>query len=136
MHQVYKLHRETHKYLVKPLSNVHHLKTMLGSRFIKFSKKMKDSQKFTTRSLANLLSTDLCCTFGRDISNIARDCKIDFYELTPAIVKQKMTYCPEVDNFWRRGIATELMAVKNDTHFIEWFSRDKLEEICEHICIN
>ena len=57
--QVFGLDRKTHRSLIEPVSKVLHLKTMLCSRMVKFSLKLRECPKFTTRFLANMFSTDL-----------------------------------------------------------------------------
>ena len=45
--KIYNLNRCTHRYLIEPLSDTYHLKTALCSRFVKFSKTLTGSNKFS-----------------------------------------------------------------------------------------
>ena len=134
---ILKLDKQTHRYLIEPLSNVLHLKTSLCSRYIKFAKCITSSQKFTTRFLSNCLLYDGRSTFGKNIFNIIRECKSRFEDISPKTVKFNLKYwVPSVQEEIRIEMAKELMSAKDNVNKIEGFSQKEIMEMFTNICIH
>ena len=51
--ELFALSRETHKYLIQPISKTRHIKISLMKRYIRFSKKFSTSEKNAARNLFN-----------------------------------------------------------------------------------
>ena len=81
------LDRCTHRYLVEPLSNALHLKTLLTSRFITFHQSLITSPKLPVRFLARLYEHDLRTIHGKNLSEIAETCGEPIELLTSSKVK-------------------------------------------------
>ena len=69
---ILKIDRCTHRFLLEPLSEALHLKTMLLSKFVSFHRTLVTSSKFPVRFLARLLETDLRSVHGQNLCNIAQ----------------------------------------------------------------
>ena len=105
--QVFKLDRRTHKALIEPLSDHHHLKTILYGRYLGFYKKLVKSPKFTIRFLAKLNENDMRTVSGRTLRYLVETCVSGtgtWNELTTS----KVRYASEGKK-WRGRIAKELM---------------------------
>ena len=56
--------RNTHCYFIEPLSQCHHVKTLLCSRFVKFHQTLIDCSKPSVRILAQLSKNDTSTVYG------------------------------------------------------------------------
>ena len=74
MRQIHNVPKITHKYLIEDLSNTYHLKAILHSRYVGFSKSLLKSPKYIVRLLASLSITDLRTKQGRTCSRIISEC--------------------------------------------------------------
>ena len=103
---VFKVDRCTHRYMIEPLSEMPHLKTMLASKFISFHDSLVNSKKFSVRFLARISESDL-----RTVSEL---CGIKIEKLTPKIVKANLRYKNvEADDKWRIDMTKELLDLRD-----------------------
>ena len=79
---------QTHGYLIETISNCAHPKTLLCSRYVKFTDTLTTSPKSSVRYLAKLNKGDLRTLLGRTLLKISKDCKQNVSDLTPALVKK------------------------------------------------
>ena len=135
------LDRCSHRFLLEPLSNALHLKTVLLSKFVGFHKALITSKKFPVCFLARLLENDLRSVHGKNLSEIARMCHMghspDIEKLKPAMVKDKVRYrvIPD-DETWRIDMCKELMNLRrNDDIQVVGFTTDELEELLTFLCV-
>ena len=107
---IFNLPRETHKYLIEPISYKPHLKVQLVKRFISFCNSLKASDKPHLKYLMNLQMTDYRSTFGRNVVNICKDGGVDkISEVQP----QNIIYAPvPPDDSWRIPLIQELLEVR------------------------
>ena len=107
---IFNLPRETHKYLIEPISYKPHLKVQLVKRFISFCNSLKASDKPHLKYLMNLQMTDYRSTFGRNVVNICKDGGVDkISEVQP----QNIIYAPvSPDDSWRIPLIQELLEVR------------------------
>ena len=133
---VLNLDKRTHKFLIEPISDQLHLKTMLMSRLVNFHKGLIKSPKFTIRFLARLAENDHRTVLGNNLTWLLSKCNLEnVEELSPRIVKEKVSYIPEdPSNNWKISLAQELFRVRNKDVQIEGFSDLEISEIFHYIC--
>ena len=134
--QVFKLDRRTHKALIEPLSDHHHLKTILYGRYLGFYKKLVKSPKFTIRFLAKLNENDMRTVSGRTLRYLVETCVSDtgtWNELTTLKIKSKVKYASEGKE-WQGSIAKELMNTRQGVQEIPGFSTEEIDELFHFMC--
>ena len=135
--QVFRVDRRTHRSLIEDISGVPHLKTLLLSRF---ARKVASSEKFSVRFIANLNLNDNRTTFGSNVNQLLKLCKLakgEFAHLNKDYVKKTVRYWdPDADDTWRNHLAKELIDTENGHLAIDGFSKKELSSILEYICKN
>ena len=115
----YKLPLATHRYIVKELSSLPHLKTMLCKRFMKFKNSLESCNKPQVKFLNLLQKSDYRSTYGRNYQLIRKDnVHDDFVPVPPEAV-------------WTVPLVRELVELS-----IEGFTDEELKTILDNICIN
>ena len=64
------LHRETHCFLIEPLSETRHIMLSLYKRYIKLTKNLSQSKKGPLRNLYNLIKYDCISTTGSNLRRL------------------------------------------------------------------
>ena len=130
--------RTTHRYLIGELTDSLHPKVMMCSRYASFHQSLLTCDKFPVRFLARLQELDHRTVFGRTISKIASECKIDFLAgqiLSKTDVKMKLKYFPIPDaEAWRSGLLNDLLMARKDISTLPGFSRGEVEELLKFVC--
>ena len=132
-----KIDNRTHRYLLEPLADSLHLKTLIISRYVSFHRSLIESKKFPVRFLARISEHDQRTVLGRVMSSISSMCNIDISSLTPRLVKEKVKFRVVPDNEeWRPNIARELFKMRDtESYEIPGFSTEEIEEMLRHVCI-
>ena len=73
MRHVLKIDRCTHRYMIEPLSDCLHLKTVLAARYATFHQSLVNSKKLTVRFLARLAEDDQWTVLGRTLGGAAKN---------------------------------------------------------------
>ena len=135
MRHALKLNLRTHRYLIEPLAETPHLKTMICSRYVSFFKSLSQCQKFPVRFLAKLQEKDMNTVLGRSLGHLADLCGVPVSNLSTGIVKEKIKYkeIPEQEK-WRLPIAKELMLTRSLETEIRGFSSNEVEDMLSFIC--
>ena len=125
----------THRYFIEPLSDCPHPKTMLSSRFIKFTQSLASSSKPSVSYLARLVKNDNRTLMGRTISKISREINVAKASLTSQVVRKSMVYFPVPDDqMWRIDILKELLNVKQQSLSLGHFNLDETSTMINYIC--
>ena len=74
---VYDVPWQTHRYLVEVISNCSHPKTLMCSRFVKFTNSLVTSKNNSVRYLGKLNKVDKRSLLGKTLVKIGTDCKLD-----------------------------------------------------------
>ena len=118
------------------MSNTHHLKTLITSRYVTFHKALVESVKKPVRFLAHLNESDQRTVLGRTLQKIMTltgAARID--ELTLSLVKKKLAYAKvPKEEAWRVPFCHELLEVRTGHSVIVGFTEDECEEILNSIC--
>ena len=112
---ILRVHRCTHRYLIEPLLQSSHLKTI---NYVPFYKSLIENKKFPVRFLARLQEYDERSVLGRCLSKLSSICNVDRSCLSSKMVKERLQYKPiPVSEAWRISIAHELMKSR-DEHLV------------------
>ena len=132
---LFNLPRNTHRYLIEPISGVFHVKTLLCSRFVQFYKSLIESSKLSVRLLAYLSRGDFRTVFCKNINNIADECNISVSDLCKNTVKRELKYfhAPE-DQLWRIPLINELIDFKDNKYEINGFDLMELTDLINFLC--
>ena len=132
---LFDLPRETHRYLIEPISESLHVKTMLCSRFVTFHNSLCNSSKFSIRLLSNLCKDDRRTVLCRNLNNIANDCQIDVNDLNKHLVKSRLKFCTvQAEDAWRIPILKELIEARDSQLSIDGFANNDIVEIINFLC--
>ena len=125
----------THRYFIEPLSDCPHPKTMLSSRFIKFTQSLASSSKPSVSYLARLVKNDNRTLMGKTLSRISRETNVTKASLTSLVVTKSMVYFPVPDDqMWRIDILKELLNVKQQSLLLGQFNLDETSTMINYIC--
>ena len=119
---VFRLPLLTHNYLIEPLSESYHLKSILINRFVKFYTSLQNNVKPSIQNLFRLQANDVRSDFGSNYQIISSKCpNNDISNFN----KCDFAYHPIAnDDLWRVDVIKELMTVKYNYLNLEYDSND------------
>ena len=131
---VLNIDRCTHRYMIEPLSECLHLKTMISSRYATFHRSLVTSKKLPVRFLARLVEKDNRTVLGRTLSRLMLYCGIiddDLSRLSSTLIKKKMKYRDvPIGEEWRVNLSKELLKIQNGNAVeIPGFTSEECEEL-------
>ena len=130
--------RKTHRFLIEPLSDHLHLKTLLMARFISFHRGLIHSQKFTIRFLARLAERDHRTVSGRTLDYLVDKCKLgNISDLSPHVVKKSLNFQsvpPELD--WQVSLAREILSIRCGDTIIDGFTNEEINFMLDYACVS
>ena len=106
---LFNLPRQTHRYIIKSISESIHVKTMLYSRFVSFCDSLCKSFKLSIRLFYNLSLNDYRTVLCTNILNISRECNVERLFLNKSCVKSVMKYADSADHAWRIPLFKKLL---------------------------
>ena len=129
------LPRETHRYLIEPLTEKRHIKFDLISRFLNFNTKIKNSKKETLIYVYKKVRRDVRSITGKNLNNVKLLCGYD------DIDNLKTNSCDDLlfhrvppGEEWRINLIREIINVKYDESNIENLDAEEIDEILEFVC--
>ena len=127
--------RETHRYIIEPLSRTTHIKTVLIKRFLSFLEQIRNSSKSTSKFLLDSILLDARSTTGSNLRNILLlTDKPDVRKLVPNDAYQ-VKYHPIISQEeWRLPFIHEIIEAKNDQINILNIGNDDLDEMLDALC--
>jgi hypothetical protein len=127
--------RESHRYLIEPLSNVVHIKTILVKRFLTFLEQIRKSEKSASKFLLETILHDARSTTGSNLRNILlKTDKSDVSELVPDDAFQLKYHPIQSEEQWRLPFIFDIIEAKNDQMSIPNISDSDLEEMLTVLC--
>jgi hypothetical protein len=138
---VLNIDRCSHRYLIEPLSECLHLKTMIASRYVTFYRSLITSKKMPVRFLARLAETDQRTVLGRTLSSLLLSCNLadgDLLNLDARLVKKMMKYktAPD-DEKWRIPLCQELLNLREGGQLdLPEFTPEEREELLQYVCVS
>ena len=127
--------RETHRYLIEPLSNTTHIRTIFVKRFLTFLGQIKKSNKTASKHLLESILQDSRSTTGSNLRNILLQTdKSDVSELVPNDAF-KIKYHPvNPQEEWRVSFIRDIIDGKNDQVNITNIEEDDLDAMLNALC--
>ena len=131
---IFNIPRETHKYLVEPISKTSHLKIKLVKRFLKFSTSISSSDKPHLKYLMNLQENDRRSVFGRNTVNICEESKVSSVS---EVNIQEISYnkIPEEEQY-RIPLIEELLEIRRNESLAINLSVEQISGMINTLCIN
>ena len=138
--QILNVDRRTHRYLIEELSECHHLKTMLASRYVSFYKMLTETVKTPVRFLTRISECDQRTVLGRTLSTLLRLSALqtdDLRLLTTSDIKRSCKYWPiPSTEKWRVHMCKELFKVREGSMTLPGSEVAECEEILSYICVS
>ena len=137
---VLKIDRQTHRYLIEPLSGCTHLKTLISSRYATFYRSLINSKKMSVRFLARLAESDQRTVMGRTLSSLLSICNLkneELPQLNAGVIKKNMVFSrPPPEDEWRIPLGQELLQLRDRSNLdLPGFSLEEQEEILHYLCV-
>ena len=126
---------QTHCYIIEPISQTKHLKTVLLERFLSFLEQIRKSKKNIPKQLLSFIKNDTRSTTGSNLRNILLlTDKDNIDELTKDDVSTLKYKKVDDNNAWKIKMIKEITDVKFNKLDVENFTKDELEEILSFLC--
>ena len=133
--KMFDIPRETHRYMIEPLSETSHIKSIMIKRFISFIKQLENCPKKLVGNLLTLIKRDVNSTTGsnlKQILNLTTKTSIDELVASDADI---LVYHPIPEHEkWRVPIMKDIISARMNHHQIEGFSFKELDDIVEFVC--
>ena len=130
------LPRQTHRYLIEPLSNTWHIRKILVQRFLKFLQQIRNSGKKSTKFLLKSIIQDTRSTTGSNLRNILLQTnKSTIFELVPGDALSVGYHPITSSEKWRVDFISEIIHAKQKQLTILNLSEDNLEEMLAVLCV-
>jgi hypothetical protein len=127
--------RETHRYLIEPLSNTKHIKTILIKRFLTFIQQIRNSNKSATKFLLNSIHLDARSTTGSNLRNILLETdKASISDLSPNDAFQVEYHPIKSEEKWRLPFIKDIIEAKNDKLIIQNIDDGDLDDMLDVLC--
>ena len=134
--RMFNLPWQTHCYLVEPVSQQPHVKTLMASRFLNFVQSIRRSKKIAIRNLLKSIEFDTRSVTGQNLRRLLLQSNVlDIHQLKGSDVTSKYRSISEEDQF-RVGIINEIIDIKNNNLEIAGFTDDELDEVLEFLCVS
>ena len=131
------LPRETHRYLIEPLSNTPHIRKILIQRFLNFLHQIRKSNKESAKSLLNSICQDTSSTTGSNLRNILlRTNKLNINELVPSDAIGVEYHPIDINEKWRVPFISEIIETKHKQLEISNLSDNDLDEMLNFLCVS
>ena len=127
--------RETHCYLIEPLSGQFHMRSLVSSRFLGFISRIRTSKKDSLRSMLKTIEYDTRSVTGRNLRKILLQVdESDIKNLIPkhGIIEYKKT-C-EGDEY-RADFLNNLLEIRENLQFTD-LSMNEIENMISFLCIS
>ena len=127
----------THRYFVQAVSGKDHIKNILLKRFLGFLNQIRKSTKLLPGALLRLVSHDTRSTTGSNLRNILM--LTDKHKIEDITIKDIDDFCyapARQEDLWKIDMVKELIEVRAEQFDVPDFSREELDDILEHLCID
>ena len=132
---MFNLPRNTHKYLIEPLSQSEHIKKTFMKRFLSFVDKINSSTKIALKNVFNTVKHDCQSVTGSNLRNIMLLVdKSRIVDLCVEDASQISYHEIEEDELWRVDLANEMIDTMWGEMTVDGFSRDELGHILGYAC--
>ena len=135
---MYNLPRETHRYIIEPITEKMHLKLVLIKRFLQFREQVFRCPKAIIRNLYNIFQYDASSLTGSNLRKIMLMCEKNSIKNVEVLDIEKLVYfeCPEKE-VWRISLINELIKIReNASDLLPGFTIDEVEDILSYACVS
>ena len=108
---LFNIPRNTHRYLIEPISGNSHLKIQLIKRFIKFSITLSKCEKPHLRYLHEIKQHDFRSVYGRNCKNICKETGVDIIQDASILDIKYQSVPPEEE--YRLSLIKELFEMRS-----------------------
>ena len=127
--------RETHRYLIEPLSRTTHIKTIFINRFLRFLEQIRKSSKCASKHLLDSILHDARSTTGSNLRNILlKSDKARIVDLIPEDAYQIKYHQIIPDEKWRLPFIQNIIETKNNQMMIMNITDDELDDMLDVLC--
>ena len=127
--------RESHKYLIEPLSKTAHIRIVLVKRFLTFLEQIRNSNKLGSKFLLESILHDTGSTTGSNLRNILLQIdKTDVSELCPHDAYQLKYHQIRQKEQWRWPFIEDIIEAKNGQLLISNILDSDLDEMLSVLC--
>ena len=128
---------QTHRYFIEPISEVKHLKFVLIERFRGFIEQIIKSRKIIPKHVLKYVKHDVRSVTGSNLRNILLLTDKDTIEELNSNDIKKLKYHEVVkEDYWKIGLAKEIIDIKNNQLSLCDFSIQELNEVLDNLCIS
>ena len=129
---IFSLPRETHKYLIEPVSETQHIKQSLMKRFSRFSNMISGSKKNAMLNLYNNVSQDCQSTTGYNLRRIMLHS--DLTHNKGKYKDQPPYYAVPPNQTWRINLVKELVNINSGRLHLINFSKEDISCLMQYGC--
>ena len=121
-------------FFIEPLSGIRHIKFSLKQRFIKFVRKISESNKAVLRAMFHTIKLDCRSTTGSNLRKLLLDRnKTSVNQLREENFKSDVYVNIPAGDEWKIVLAKELMEVKNKRLDLHNFTNQEQKELLEFV---
>ena len=132
--RMYELPRETHRYLIEPISGKVHLRSLLARRFVGITKKVEASKKIALRGIYRIVSSDASTVTGKNLRMIMLNLGI-FRMKDIKTSDVTLTYVPIPKGCeFRPPFVKELIDIRQGDLEVKGFEEAELHEVFKYLC--
>ena len=135
--KMFDLPRESHKFLIEPISNSRHLRFILMKRFLSFIQQIKKSKKVIPAKVLKWIKNDVQSVTGSNLRNIMLEVKkTNVDNLTMSDIDGLIYQPLSEENKVTVEFLKELINVKFDDMTVPGFTREEIHAIIRDLCIS
>ena len=125
----------THRFLIEPVSETRHLKSILIDRFLSFLQQIEKSRKNVPKHLLAFIKYDVRSTTGSNLRNILHLTNLtDIKEITRSNMKELKYQNLDTADEWKVAMIKEITDIKFNQLEVDNFNHDELQDILEFLC--
>ena len=133
--KMFNIPRQTHRYLIQPMTKVPHIKTILIRRFLRFTEQLERCPKRIVGDLLNLVKYNVNSVTVSNLSQIMALCNKSSIIKLEVFDSNLVKYHPTpIEEGWRIDILRELIDTRFNCCVIDGFSTSELDDIMEYVC--
>ena len=133
--KIYNLPRNTHRYLVEPISEIPHAKTTLIKNFLGLIDQIQKTHKTVARNLLETIKLDVRSTTGSNLREIMHLLNKDSINDLSKSDVNTLVFSPVPKNEeWRIGFLKELLDIRSNDIVLDSFSKDEIDDMIQFVC--
>ena len=128
------LHRETHCYLIEPISETKHIIMHLYKRFVSFINSVMKNKKLPLQLLCDVISNDCRSTTGGNLRRLMIRCGAGSFKELIQYRWQNDEYMKTEDiNLWKIEAIKDLIEARYDDDVLPRFTKNEVNSIVDYL---